>query len=397
MYNTYMIRYGEIGLKGKNRPAFERRLVNNINRAFRKLGPSRVLRVYGRILVESEVEPARVLNVLSKVFGIVGVSPALRLPLEEQAIYDGALAAMKDAAAHVPLPAGEALTFKVEARRSNKQFPRTSPELNGLIGGYLLDNFPGLQVDVHTPRVKVRVEIREKNAFVYADDIPGVGGLPVGASGKALLLLSGGIDSPVAGWMAMKRGVEIEAVHFYSFPFTGEKSLEKVRELCRILTDYTARIKIHIVHFTDIQKEIQNNCPEELRVTLMRRMMFRLAAHIADKQGALALVTGESVGQVASQTLESMRVINQVIDIPVLRPLVGMDKLEIISRAQAIGTYETSVLPYEDCCTLFLPKHPATRPRLEQTLEAEQALDIESLLSGALERTVSEDIQQSLL
>ncbi len=396
MYNTYMIRYGEIGLKGKNRPAFERRLMDNINRALRKLGASRVLRVYGRILVESEAEPARVLDILSKVFGIVGVSPALRLPLDEQAICEGALATIKDAAAHVLLPAGEALTFKVEARRSNKQFPRTSPELNGLIGGYLLDNFPGLQVDVHTPRIKVRVEIREKNAFVYADDIPGVGGLPVGVSGKALLLLSGGIDSPVAGWMAMKRGIEIEAVHFYSFPFTGEKSLEKVRDLCRILTGYTARVKVHVVHFTDIQKEIQKNCPEELRVTIMRRMMFRLAARIADMREALALVTGESVGQVASQTLESMRVINQVIDIPVLRPLVGMDKLEIVGRAQSIGTYETSILPYEDCCTLFLPKHPATRPRLEQALEAEQALDIESLLAGALEKTVVEDIQQPI-
>lgn len=393
MYNTYMIRYGEIGLKGKNRPAFERRLMDNIYRALRKLElPCRVQRVYGRILVESEAEPARVVDILSKVFGVVGVCPALRLPLEEQAINEGALAAMQDAATRVPLPAGAALTFKVQARRSNKQFPLTSPELNGLVGGYLLEHFPGLQVDVHAPMIKVQVEIRESNAFVYAADIPGVGGLPVGVSGKALLLLSGGIDSPVAGWMAMKRGIEIEAVHFYSFPFTGEKSLEKVRDLCRILTNYTARVKIHIVHFTDIQKEIQKNCPEELRITLMRRMMFRLAARIAHKQGALALVTGESVGQVASQTLESMRVINQVIDIPVLRPVVGMDKLEIVDRAQAIGTYETSILPYEDCCTLFLPKHPATRPRLEQVLDAEQMLDIDSLLTGALERTVVEDV-----
>lgn len=393
MFNTYMIRYGEIGLKGKNRPAFERRLMGNISRAL-GMGFARVQRVYGRILVESEADPAQILDKLSKVFGIVGVSPALRLPLTEQAICEGALAVLQDAAARVLLPAGEPLTFKVEARRSNKQFPRTSPEINGLVGGYLLDNFPGLKVDVHTPRIKVRVEIREQNAFVYADDIPGVGGLPVGASGKALLLLSGGIDSPVAGWMAMKRGIEIEAVHFHSFPFTGEKSLEKVRDLCRILTGYTSRIKLHVVHFTDIQKEIQRSCPEELRVTIMRRMMFRLAVRIADDAGALALVTGESVGQVASQTLESMRVINQVIDIPVLRPLVGMDKHEIISRAQAIGTYETSVLPYEDCCTLFLPKHPATRPRPEQALEAEKALDIEDLLAGALERTVEENIKQ---
>lgn len=393
MYNTYMIRYGEIGLKGKNRPAFERRLMNNISRALHHVGSARVMRVYGRILVESDAQPARVLDKLSKVFGIVGVSPSLRLPLDQEAIFKGALETLKDAAAHTQRAAESPLTFKVEARRSNKQFPLTSPELNGLIGGYLLDNYPGLQVDVHNPQIKVRVEIREKNAFVYAADMPGVGGLPVGASGKALLLLSGGIDSPVAGWMAMKRGIEIEAIHFYSFPFTGEKSLEKVRDLCRALTAYTARIKLHVVHFTDIQKEIQKNCPEELRVTIMRRMMFRLSKRIAEQQGALALVTGESVGQVASQTLESMQVINHVIDIPVLRPLVGMDKLEIIARSQQIGTYDTSILPYEDCCTLFLPKHPATRPRLDQAQEAEKPLDIEELMAEALECTVVENIK----
>lgn len=393
MYNTYMIRYGEIGLKGKNRPAFEKRLMGNISRALKDTGPARVQRVYGRILVESAAEPARVLDKLSKVFGIVGIGPALRLPLDEEAICEGALAALKDAAASIKNTPGTPLTFKVEARRSNKQFPRTSPELNGLIGGYLLKNYPGLTVDVHNPQIRVRVEIREKNAFIYAADIPGVGGLPVGAGGKALLLLSGGIDSPVAGWMAMKRGIEIEAVHFHSFPFTGEKSLEKVRDLCRALTAYTARIKLHVVYFTDIQKDIQKNCPEELRVTIMRRMMFRLAGRIAGRREALALVTGESVGQVASQTLESMRVINQVIDLPVLRPLVGMDKLEIIHRAQEIGTYDISVLPYEDCCTLFLPKHPATRPRPEQAEEAEKPLAVEDLLAGALERTVVEDIR----
>lgn len=393
MYNTYLIRYGEIGLKGKNRPQFERRLMENMRRALSKTGSSRVERVYGRLVVESDAEPAQVLDRLSKVFGIVGVSPTLRLPLDMQAVSDGALQTLKDAAALVQLPPGASLTFKVEARRSNKMFPLTSPEINGQIGGYLLENIPSLQVDVHKPIIKVNVEIREKNAFVYAADVPGAGGLPVGASGKALLLLSGGIDSPVAGWMAMKRGIEIEAIHFYSFPFTGEKSLEKVRDLCRILANYTARIKLHVVHFTDIQKEIQKNCPEELRVTLMRRMMFRLSERIAGQQGALALVTGESVGQVASQTLESMQVINHVINIPVLRPLVGMDKVEIITRAQAIGTFETSVLPYEDCCTLFLPKHPATRPRLEQAEQAEEALNIEELLAGALDRTIVEIIK----
>lgn len=393
MYHTYLIRYGEIGLKGKNRPQFERRLMDNIKRALNKVGPARVERVYGRLVVESEAESGRVLDRLSKVFGIVGISPVIRLPLDEEAICAGALEALRDAAGRLQPPAGAPLTFKVEARRSNKAFPRTSPELNGLVGGYLLKNFPGLKVDVHHPLIRVGVEIREKNAFVYSNEVPGAGGLPVGATGKGLLLISGGIDSPVAGWMAMKRGIEIEAAHFYSFPFTGEKSLEKVRDLCRVLSGYTSRIRLHVVHFTEIQKEIQKHCPEELRVTIMRRMMFRLAARIAEARGALALVTGESVGQVASQTLESMLVINRVVDLPVLRPLVGMDKLEIIQRAQAIGTYDLSILPYEDCCTLFLPKHPATRPRLEQAERAEEPLAVEELLGGALERTVTEEIR----
>ena len=392
MNNVYMIRYGEIGLKGKNRPVFERRLADNIFRALKGLSGSKVQRVYGRILVESAAEPEYVMDKLSKVFGIVGVCQVQKLPLDEEAISAGALWAVREAASRIRLSAEEKLTFKVETRRANKQYPRTSPELNGLLGGYLLDNFPELQVDVHNPMIKVWVEIREKYAYVYSADLPGPGGLPVGVSGKALLLLSGGIDSPVAGWMALKRGIEIEAAHFYSFPFTGEKSLEKVRDLCHILTGYTARIKLHIIHFTDIQKEIQLKCPEELRITLMRRMMFRLAKRIADEQGALALVTGESVGQVASQTLESMQVINQVVDIPVLRPLACMDKHETITRAQSIGTYETSILPFEDCCTLFLPKHPATKPRLEQAVAAEELLDIESLLSSALEKTKTEVI-----
>lgn len=393
IYDTYLIRYGEIGLKGKNRPQFERLLMQNIRRALKRVGPARVERVYGRLVVESQADPARILETVSRVFGVVGISPTLRLPLEEEAICAGALAALGDAAAGITLPRDEPLTFKVEARRSNKEFPITSPELNGLVGGYLLQNYPGLKVDVHRPRIRVRVEIREKNAFVYAADVPGVGGLPVGASGKALLLLSGGIDSPVAGWMAMKRGIEIEALHFYSFPFTSEKSLEKVRDLCRVLNGYTSRIRLHVVHFTDIQKEIQKHCPESLRITIMRRMMFRLAARIAARRQALALVTGESVGQVASQTLESMQVINQVVDLPVLRPLVGLDKGEIIARAQQIGSYTISVLPYEDCCTIFLPRHPATRPRLDQAELAEEPLALEELLRGALERTTVEEFR----
>jgi thiamine biosynthesis protein ThiI len=275
-------------------------------------------------------------------------------------------------------------TFKVTARRSNKSFPHRSLELNRLVGGAVLSAIDHLSVDVHHPDINVHVEVREREAFVWAEVWRGPGGLPVGASGPGLLLLSGGIDSPVAGWMAMKRGIAIRPVHFDSFPFTSERARQKVYDLCQVLTAFQHRISLTVVPFAAIQTDIQTHCPEGLRVTIMRRMMLRIASALAERDGICALVTGESVGQVASQTLESIYTINAVTNLPILRPLVGFDKEEIIARAQRIGTYDISVRPYEDCCTVFVPQHPKTKPHLGPVERAEKALDVSALVRGAV-------------
>ncbi len=278
-------------------------------------------------------------------------------------------------------------TFKVSARRSNKKYPLTSPELNQELGGYLLEHVKGWKVDVHNPMVYLYVEVREGFSFLYTQGYPGFGGLPVGTTGKGILLLSGGIDSPVAGWLGMKRGLQVIGLHFHSYPFTSERATEKVLDLARILAKGQGEVKLYLNHFTEIQKAIRQNCPSDLGITIMRRMMFRIAHRLALKEDALALLTGENLGQVASQTLESMAVINKVTDLPVLRPLITMDKIEIIELAKQIETYETSILPYEDCCTLFLPEHPATRPRLEKVIRAEDALAIDELIEQSFAKT----------
>jgi thiamine biosynthesis protein ThiI len=283
------------------------------------------------------------------------------------------------------------VTFKVEARRANKQFPLQSPEIMKAVSRHVLANSgqDQLKVDVHNPELTLTVEVRETKAYVMCDVIDGPGGLPVGTAGKVMLLLSGGIDSPVAGWMAMKRGATVEAIHFHSFPFTSERAQEKVNELAKILAKHGGRVRLHNVYFTEIQKAIRKHCPEEYSVTIMRRFMMRIADRLAHKRKALALVTGESLGQVASQTLESMYTINHVTNIPILRPLIAIDKVEIMNIAKKIGTYETSILPYEDCCTIFLPKNPKTRPKVSEAEAAEAKLDIEALIEEALERTES--------
>jgi len=278
----------------------------------------------------------------------------------------------------------------VETRRADKTFPGASPQISRDVAEYIFQNVDCRLYDaeMNDPQLMVNVEIRDEGAFVYGETIHCAGGLPVGCSGKALLMLSGGIDSPVAGWMAMKRGVAIEAIHYHSFPFTGEKAKEKVFELCKVLAKWQGGpVRLHVVHFTEIQKAIYANCNEEYGITLMRRMMFRLAERVAEQRRCLALFTGESVGQVASQTLESMNVIERVTSLPVLRPLVGMDKEEIMKISQHIGTYGISILPYEDCCTVFLPKFPKIRPVLSEAEELETKLDIEALLAEALEKT----------
>ena len=384
-----LVRYGEIGLKGRNRPQFEQALVRQIRRALREWPGAAVYRTPGRVWVEppAGTDPEPLLEALQRVFGIVAVAPADRVPLDLDAIAAAAGRVLEEALASAGGPPAEAVTFKVEARRSNKRFPLTSLDLNRELGSRLLASRPGLKVDVHRPRITVNVEVRHDGAYVYAHSVPGPGGLPVGVTGRACALLSGGIDSPVAVWMAMKRGLTVIPVHFHSPPFTSERAKEKVVDLVRVLARWGGPLRLWVVHFTEIQRAIQLECPPELTITLMRRMMFRLAERIATRERALALVTGESLGQVASQTLESIRTISAVTQMPVLRPLIGMDKTEIIERARAIGTYDISVLPYEDCCTLFVPAHPATRPRPEQAEAAEAVRSWDELLEDALERS----------
>lgn len=376
-----LVRYGELALKGKNRSEFEDRLVKNIRMKLADIPGVKVVKSFGRIFVETErAHRSSVLRGLGDVFGVVGFSPAERVESDLEAIKGAAVRLVEY---QEPFPR----TFKITAKRADKSFPYSSGEINRQVGAHILRNIKGLKVDVHHPDLTIHVEVRGKYTYVYGDDLPGPGGLPVGTSGKVMLLLSGGIDSPVAGYLALKRGAELLAVHFHSYPYTSERSRQKVIDLARILTRFAGRIRLHIVPFTEIQTEIRQKCLESYSITVMRRMMFRISERLARREEALALVTGESLGQVASQTLESMNAINEVVSIPVLRPLIGMDKQEIMSLAKKIGTYETSVLPYEDCCTVFLPRSPKTRPDLETTRKTESRLDVDRLVETAVEGT----------
>ncbi|OIQ08122.1 putative tRNA sulfurtransferase [Moorella thermoacetica] len=376
MYTSLLVRYGEISLKGNNRPYFEDKLLANMRRALAGLPPRRMRKTFGRVFVELHDDLEAVARRLQRVFGIVSMSPVAAAPLELEAIKKAALAVLKDSPGS---------TFKVQAQRPNKRFPLTSPEVNQELGAYLLTHGQGQRVDVHHPDRVIHVEIRDEGAYIYSRIIPGPGGLPVGVTGRGLLLISGGIDSPVAGYMGMKRGLELTALHFHSFPFTSERSKEKVIDLCRVLAGYSGPLRLVVAPFTNIQKAIRQNCPQEFYVTIMRRMMFRIARAVAAKEEAPAILTGESLGQVASQTLQSMAVINKVVDLPVLRPLVAWDKSEIIEVARRIGTYDISIRPYEDCCTLFVPKHPATKPPLARVEAAEKNLAVVELVAECLE------------
>ncbi|HHV79558.1 MAG TPA: tRNA 4-thiouridine(8) synthase ThiI [Firmicutes bacterium] len=386
MVPVILVRYGELGLKGLNRPDFEKALSENIKRALQGLEYRYIHRDRGRIFIEnySMGEEGEFLSRLSRVFGIVSFSPAMAAELELDQVEQVSLEVFRRAMTVVA--EGKSVTFKVHATRANKAFPLDSMELNRHLGAHVLKNIPGLSVDVHNPDITLAVEIRDR-AYVSCRTLPGPGGLPYGVSGRALLLLSGGIDSPVAGWLAMKRGVEIQAVHFYSFPFTGEKSKTKVIDICKALARWSGAIQLYVVPFAEIQTSIMEHCHEEMRIVVMRRMMFRIAQELAGRHGALALVTGESVGQVASQTLESMRAVNAVTNLPVLRPLAGADKTEIVRLAKEIGTFEISIRPYEDCCTLFAPKHPRTRPQPAEAEAEEAKLDIVGLVRTAVEAT----------
>lgn len=376
------MKYGEIILKGGNRPVFERVLMKNIKNAVRNIDDVKMQIAQATIYItlSDNSKMDLIMERLAKIFGIVSITRAAVLEKDINSLKEGALEYCgKDL-----LPGRR---FKVEAKRADKRFPLTSPEICMEVGGFLDDACEGLIVDVHKPEVTVKVEVRDFAAYVYCAEnkIPGPGGMPIGTGSKATLLLSGGIDSPVAGHMIAKRGVEIDAVNFFSFPYTSDRAKEKVIALAEILARYTSKINLHVVPFTQIQLAIRDNAPEEHMTLIMRRFMMQIAERIAQKNKSAALITGESVGQVASQTIAALNVTNRVVDMPVLRPLVGMDKDEIVIRAREIGTFETSILPYEDCCTVFTPKHPTTQPKLASIEKSESVLPVEELIEKAME------------
>jgi thiamine biosynthesis protein ThiI len=385
MERLLLVKYAEIHLKGLNRPFFERALLEGLRRAVRDVQPCRVEKRGGRYYLEGydiRGEEALVESV-RRVFGVHSVCPAVRCEKETDAIAETACALMRT------LP-HEGASFKVLVRRADKRYPIPSMELAAELGGRLLARLDGLRVDVSHPDILLSVEIRDEGAYLYVREIAGYGGMPLGTAGRAALLLSGGIDSPVAGWMMMKRGVRLIAVHFYSFPYTGELARQKVLDLAAALASFGGKVPVHVVPFTAIQEALYERAPEELMTLLMRRAMMRIAERIARKNGCGALVTGESLGQVASQTMEGLQVTQDGIGLPVLRPLIGFDKAEIVDRARAIGTFDISSRPYEDCCTVFTPRHPSTRPRLETVRAAEAAAGLEQLIQDAVDGTVME-------
>ena len=382
MEKVLLVRYTEIHLKGLNRPYFERALVDNMKRALRGLSPV-IEREHGRIYVRGidgdSFDDA--LDRLTRVFGIHSISPAVAVDKDWETVVAAALTVMEPLVNEAPNA-----TFKVMARRSDKRYFMNSDEINRELGGRVLERFPTLSVDVHKPQIKLSVEIRDM-AYVYCEEIPGVSGMPTGTAGKATLLISGGIDSPVAGFMMAKRGLTLSAVHFYSYPYTSERARDKVVELTKLVSRYAGEIRLFLVPFTDIQMTIYEKCPSKETTVLMRRLMMRIAERIARSEGSPALITGESLGQVASQTLEALVVTNDAVDMPVFRPLIGFDKEEIMEVARRIGTYETSILPYEDCCTVFVPKHPVTKPKLDELRASEAAVDFSEMIEKAIEDT----------
>ncbi len=386
MDNVIIIRYAEIHLKGLNRPYFEKALVKNVARALKGIEEAVVKRGESRVYVEqvSDENLQKALGILKCVFGIHSFSPAVRIEWD----FDKAAGILADMVGELRGEISkETVTFRVEAKRADKQFGMNSMQLAAGVGGVILDRVKGLKVEMANPEITAFIEVREQ-MYCFTRMIKGPGGMPVGCNGSATLLLSGGIDSPVAGLMIAKRGVAITAVHFESFPYTSDKALEKVYDLAKLMTRYVGKIKLHVIRFTDIQTKLHQDCKAEYITVLMRRFMMRIAQIIAVEDHALALITGESVGQVASQTLESLNVTNSAVDMAVLRPLIGMDKNEIVERALMYGTFETSILPYEDCCTVFVPKHPATKPRMSEIEKAEASLDMDAMIAAAIENHV---------
>lgn len=380
MQDIILVKLGEIILKGLNRRSFEQKLMANMRRKIAPYGNFSVYCLQSTVYVEAKDEEADVgaaFEALKKVFGIITLTRAAACEKDKDAITALAREYLKE-------DLKKAASFKVESKRSDKSFPLTSIELSQYVGGELSEAFPDIKVEMHDPELTVFIEVRDKAAYVHSSPVKGAGGMPVGSNGKAVSLLSGGIDSPVSTYMIAKRGVKVIPVHFFSFPYTSEAAKEKVLELAHILEDYCGKLTVEIVPFTRIQEEIRDKCPEEYFTLIMRRFMMRIAERIADNYGAKAIVTGENLGQVASQTMEAMASTQSVISMPVLQPLIGMDKEEIIALARKLGTFDTSVLPYEDCCTVFTPRHPRTHPNIEDVEKAESALDVEALVEEAL-------------
>ena len=381
MNEMILLKLGEMVLKGLNRRSFEDKLQANIYRRLNNLGQFRVYTRQSTTYVEPMTDACDMdgaWEALTRVFGVVGLSRARACEKDKDAILAAAREYLDD-------KLSTARTFKVETKRADKTFPMTSIQLSQYVGGELDELYPDLKVDVHHPELTVHIEVRDYAAFVHADPEPGAGGLPVGINGRAVSLLSGGIDSPVASWMIAKRGVALEMVHFFSYPYTSNEAREKVLDLAQLLTPWCGRLTVHVVPFTAIQEELRRSVPQELFTLVMRRFMMRISEKVAQRCGAKALVTGECLGQVASQTMEAMTVTGAVVDLPILRPVVGMDKEDIVKIARKIGTFETSILPYEDCCTVFTPRHPRLRPTLEELEAAEQALDIEGMIQAAVD------------
>lgn len=380
MYNILIVKYGEIGVKGKNRYLFENKLIKNIKNMLKPLGEYNVYKEYGRIYVDvNDDNYEEVMEEVRKVFGIVGVCPGVKAEKDYDVLKATALKLIEQ-----KIEEG-AKTFKVESRRGDKSLPLTSQEMSIDIGGYILSNVKDrIKVDVRNPEVKVRCEYRELNTMVYTDSVPGYGGLPMGTAGKAMSLLSGGIDSPVATWMVAKRGMDIECIHFHTYPFTSERSREKVLDLARTLSRYCGPIKVHCCNILEIEKEITEKLNREETTIHSRRFMMMITQRLAEQRNCQAIVTGESIGQVASQTIYGLTCTNAVCSLPVFRPLIAMDKSDIIDIAQEIGTYDISIVPEEDCCSVFAPKKPITKPKLERIEKSEEKLDIEALIEGAM-------------
>lgn len=383
-FQSFLIKYGEIGIKGKNRYLFEDALVRQMRFALKEVdGDFYVHKAQGRVYVEceSEYDYEETVESLKRVFGIVGICPVVRV--EDRGFEQ----LSKDVVSYIKemYPEGNQ-TFKVEARRSKKQYPMTSMELNCELGGVILDAFPGMKVDVHNPSIRLNVEVREE-IYLYSEIIPGPGGMPVGTNGNAMLLLSGGIDSPVAGYMIAKRGVGLQATYFHAPPYTSERAKEKVVDLAKLVSRYAGPIQLNVVNFTDIQLYIYDKCPHEELTIIIRRYMMKIAEHFAKENRCLGLITGESIGQVASQTMQSLAATNAVCTLPVYRPLIGFDKREIVEIAEKIDTFETSIQPFEDCCTIFVAKHPVTKPNLERIERSERNLEekIDELVKAAIE------------